>query len=223
MAAKEIILLTQTAGPRGDQNITAVFWFPVPTGNQIPIPGTQSAWRGASNAENLAIQGGTILEVPFSTQYPASWTTAQIESALQIAYAAQQTIINTSLNPNLYYGQYWDGTTWHSAALSAGRTSVLLNGSATISTSGTSTIIGALPGTQISIYQAILTAPSNVSVTLSDSQNNILLPTCILSAGIPLVLPQTGNPWWITGTGNALIVNLSVAVAFGISGWYTQA
>src|SRR5712691_5599230 len=114
--AKQIIILGTSPGPGGDINVIYAFWLAVPAGQKIPNPGQFSAYRGASIAEIASLKAGAVVEEVNSAQYPATWTVGQIEADLQTKYTGRQNAVTGQVNPNLYYGSLWDGTTWTAAA-----------------------------------------------------------------------------------------------------------
>lgn len=223
--AKQIIILNKSAGPAGDQLFNCAFWIAVPAGQQVPLPGFVSAFRGATAAELAALQAGTVVEQQYSTQYPATFTTAQIESALQTAYATASTTFGNQPNPNTLYGTFFDGTAWNAAGpLPSGIVSGRQYGSQTFNTTGDHTLIGGSAGQAVAIDQFQLSAAGAVTVLIKDGASTNLHGYIFpAGGGNAPPLPFTGLPWFLTSLGNGLVVNLSAAVNVIVSGWFRQA
>src|SRR5438309_8604190 len=139
--AKQIIILNRSVGPSGDQNVVFAFWLTVPAGQLIPNPSVTSAYRGASAAEIGSLKTGAVVEEINAAQYPSGWTLGQIQTDLQAKYTARQNQITAQLNPNLYYGSFWDGTAWAAAAFSPSQQSRFTTANGIISASGDSILI----------------------------------------------------------------------------------
>lgn len=222
--AKEIIILSLTAGNQSaDQQVTAAFWLPVTAGQQTPQPNAVSVFRGASAAEIAALRAGTVVEQIFSTQYPATFTLAQIEAALQTSYAAALSAFQTKPNPNTYYGAFWDGTTWNAATgLTTGIVLADQFGAALPATSGDNIIIAGAANQVIGIDEMVISAAGTVTVSVKDG-STVIGAFVFGAGGGTYSLPFTGMPWFVTSKGNNFTLNLSAAVQCAISGWFKQA
>ena len=222
--AKEIIILSLSAGNQvTDQEVTVAFWFPVPAGHQIPQPNATSFFRGIAAAELAAIKAGTVVERIFTTQYPATFTLAQIQSALQTEYAAALTAFQTLPNSNLYYGAVFDGTTWSAASgLVPGVVRIDQFGSALPAAAGDNILIAGIANQSISIDQMVLTAVNAVTVEIKDG-TTVVGGFQFPAGGGSVILPNTGMPWFVTSPGNNFTLNLSAAVQCAVTGWFKQA
>lgn len=221
--AKQIIILSRTQGPGGDQDVTALFWFAVTASQQVAIPNVTTLWRGATQAELSALRAGTVVERIYRAQYPVGFTLAQIESALVTAYGDANTVFQALPNPNQFYGTSWDGATWTaSGALPPGNVSQLSFGSQTISGTGDSIIIPGVAGQSIAIVQMQLAAAGNITVVVKDGASAI--GGYAMTVGEPVILPATDFPWFVTSAGANFVLNLSAnAINVIVSGWYRQA
>lgn len=111
---KRVIVLTYSSNGTQMQ-VTGVMWYAITTGARPQTSG--SLWvasgtsTGASTAENQAIQAGTIYEETFSQVFPVSTPTATIESDL-IQYWTDRNAQIAGNGANIYYGVWYDGTSW---------------------------------------------------------------------------------------------------------------
>lgn len=114
MAVKRVIVLTQSSSET-EITYNGLFWIPVTSGIRTQTAG--SLWvangtsLGAAAAENTAIQNGTILEVPWSFQFPVGTPAATIEITLQQAWTNKNAQVN-AVGPNQFYGFFYDGVAW---------------------------------------------------------------------------------------------------------------
>lgn len=109
--AKQIIILRVTKGPGGDDNVSYLFWLAVASGREVPGVNPTSAWSGASLLENTAIANGSVIEEPYSRQYPVSATATQIRNDLVAKFNARQAEIAALPDPNKYNGRFYDPAT----------------------------------------------------------------------------------------------------------------
>src|SRR5690349_14296269 len=114
MATKQIIVLDESTSET-QVIYRAAFWFPL-TFN--PVSQTAgSVWVasgisvGASAAENLAIQNGTIKEETRDFSFPVGTPVAAIQAVLQQAWAKRNAQIGGQ-GANQFYGSFFDGTSW---------------------------------------------------------------------------------------------------------------
>lgn len=108
--AKQIIALDQTIGDAGFFNLRVVFWIPVPTNKEVPIPGLNaSIYVGATAQEVSDIAAGRVLEVGRSFTFANGTNLAAMKAVLQAAYSA---IVATIPTKGQYYGSFFDGTNW---------------------------------------------------------------------------------------------------------------
>ena len=221
--AKEIIILSLSAGNQvTDQEVTVAFWFPVPAGQQIPQPGVTSLYRGASAAEIAALKAGAVVEQIYSTQYPNTFTLAQIQNALQTAYTEVQTAFSALPNPNLFYGAFFDGVTWNAAiGLTSGFVPNAQFGVSLPVAQGDNTLIAGVPKQVIAIEQMIITAVGAVTVQVKDG-TTVIGAFQFPASGGTYPLDNTGVPWFVSSPGNSIVVNLSAAVQCAISGYFQQ-
>lgn len=55
------------------------------------------------------------------------------------------------------------------------------------------------------LYQLVLIASATTAVTIKDG-STALTGAMSMSAGVPLVLPETGSPWASSQAGNGLVI-----------------
>ena len=117
LSEKAMVLdISQPLG--GWLQISYVMWFPVTPGNELAIPGFVSAWKdiGGKDAALLtALQAGQVIERVCTTNFPSSFTAAQIEAFLMAAWNAVGGYLAGLPQPGQFYGTYWDGTVWSKA------------------------------------------------------------------------------------------------------------
>ena len=100
----------------------------------------------------------------------------------------------------------------------AAMTSASLN----ISSSGDNTVVSAQSGQTVRLHKLLLVAVGAVNVKFKDGAGTDLTPALPLQAGGSIVLDFDGEPWFVTSSGNALIINLSAAVQVSGRLYYTQ-
>jgi hypothetical protein len=92
------------------------FWFPVPTGDEIPKPGATSAWRGASAGEITSLSDGEVIEEVYHVKLPDGYSPAEFKAFAIAMFDARQGAFDTTNlaigYPGKSYGTYYDGTSW---------------------------------------------------------------------------------------------------------------
>jgi hypothetical protein len=109
--AKQIIILGVSTTPILN-TISCVFWFPIATGIKT-VTGV-SVWSGASAAENLAIQAGTVLEEQTNFQFPVGFAVASIKAFL-LQYWTNRNSQLAGAGPGQFANVYDDSITGWSA------------------------------------------------------------------------------------------------------------
>ncbi len=109
--AKRIIILDRS---RSDENeFKYLLWVGVPAARQgfYADPNAKSVYVGATVAENLALQNGSIAEKSAIINTPVDTTQAGLKVHLERLWDAFQAEVN-SVNQWKNYGTFFDGTTW---------------------------------------------------------------------------------------------------------------
>lgn len=102
-------------------------------------------------------------------------------------------------------------------------TKALTSASISISSSGDNTVVAGTASQTIRIFKLVLVAASAVNVTVKDGASTSLTGAIPLAANGSLAVDDSsGEPEFITSSGNGFIVNLSSAVT--VTGWvqYTK-
>ena len=108
--AKQIIVLSSTSnGTTASYNF--LFWFVITSG---ALSAGNSAWTGASGAENTALNNGSVKEEVVSYNFPVGTATATINSVVNQAWTERNAQIN-GIGPNIFYGVFYDSITAWSA------------------------------------------------------------------------------------------------------------
>jgi hypothetical protein len=102
--AKQIIILEQVSNGTS-VSINIAFWFPITSGVRAQTNG--SIWSGATAADNLAIQSGTVREEVHSFTFAIGTPPAAIKAVLQQMWTARNAQLN-STGPNQFYGIFYD-------------------------------------------------------------------------------------------------------------------
>jgi hypothetical protein len=110
--AREITILDVTPNDVNDNVARIAFWFYIPVANQVPAPGASSQWRGASASDIAAIQSGAVIEEVRTIVFLQNMTLAEIKAYMVTAYNARAAQITAKVNPNQYYGDFYDGSVW---------------------------------------------------------------------------------------------------------------
>lgn len=120
---RQIIVISATRQPPDANGVEDIwvrvaFWFPVAAGSEVPLPqgvSTVGALAFATQAERDALSAGSVLEIVVTLQLPETSTMAQLKTALINAYNQQQSKISNRLNPGVFAGSSFDGTSWAKA------------------------------------------------------------------------------------------------------------
>ncbi|MBV8190861.1 MAG: hypothetical protein JOY64_15930 [Alphaproteobacteria bacterium] len=91
--------------------------------------------------------------------------------------------------------------------------------SVSISASGDNTVVAGIVNQTIRLYALALTLAAPIDVTLKDGSTVLGTFQGVTSLVFD---PLVGNPRWVTGAGNNLIINLASAVACKGTVWFTQ-
>jgi hypothetical protein len=93
----------------------------------------------------------------------------------------------------------------------------MLNSAAINSAAGGDlTIVAALAGKVIKVHQMLLVAAAPATIQPKDGTGGTALAGAqSLITGVPLILPSTGVPWFVTSSGNAFVINTSAVQVSG--------
>ena len=105
--AKQVIVKRISNDRQGNLLVNVLNWYAVTAQAAVPGPG-QSQWSGASVAENSAISNGTVIEEAIQYSYAATTTEPTIKADLLARWGVRQTAITSAVNPNSFYGIYYD-------------------------------------------------------------------------------------------------------------------
>lgn len=112
--APRVIVLETFQGAQNQIGVHRLYWLTT----TAPVPGSGSVWTakagsaGASTAQSSAVAAGNFIEVNVSDSFPASLTTAQIQTAMQNDYNTRQANLAAISQPAAYFGSIWDGSGW---------------------------------------------------------------------------------------------------------------
>ena len=118
--AKQVIILSTTAGVGGMTAVQYAMWLVPSAGQVVPNPNFVSAYAGASATEINSLQQGTTVEVVNLTQYPSSFTLTSIEADLLAKYSTAQSAYTSGVSSVQWYGTYYEGSlsSWTAQSLS---------------------------------------------------------------------------------------------------------
>ena len=102
--AKQIIILDEVSNGT-NVSVNTAFWYPIASGLRVQTNG--SIWSGASAAENLAIQTGTVREEIQSFTFAIGTPAATIKSVFLQVWTARNAQIN-GIGPNQHFGIFYD-------------------------------------------------------------------------------------------------------------------
>ena len=91
-----------------------------------------------------------------------------------------------------------------------------------VSSSGATVVVAAVGGQTVRVMRMMLTTLHPVNIEFLDGASTVLAGPFVLQAGGAIVLDDSGEPWFVTSSGNAFEINLSVAGTVQVSVWYTQ-
>lgn len=109
---RKIIVLEKQPNPN-EVVFDYIFWLDVPTNYQpfYANADATSQYKNATTEEIDAIKAGQVYELAGSAVFSKTDTVADIKSFLVAKFNREQTIINNK-NPWIYYGTYYDGSSW---------------------------------------------------------------------------------------------------------------
>lgn len=90
-----------------------------------------------------------------------------------------------------------------------------------LSSTGSNTIVAGATGLKVRVYRLLLTTQAATTVTFQDGSSN-LTGAIGLGANGAIVLDNTGDPWFQTGTGNTFALTQSATATITGAIWYTQ-
>jgi hypothetical protein len=160
-----------------------------------PVSGTVTANQGTANT----LANAWTTEITDGTHGPVSVTAASTSAV------ATNPALVVSQTPNL--------------PLTNTTTSVNINAS----TNGNNTLVAGVAGKTVRVFKVALVFSVGGTVIFQDGNSTALSGPFILNAGATIVLDMDiTNPWFLTSTGNAFVINLSGGAAVGGVLYYTQ-
>jgi hypothetical protein len=160
-----------------------------------PVSGTVTANQGTANT----LANAWTTEITDGTHGPVSVT------------AASTSAIST--NPALVVSQT------PNLPLTNTTTSVNINAS----TNGNNTLVAGVAGKTVRVFKVALVFSAGGTVIFQDGNSTALSGPFILNAGATIVLDMDiTNPWFLTSSGNAFVINLSGGAVVGGVLYYTQ-
>lgn len=100
-------------------------------------------------------------------------------------------------------------------------TSQLTQASISAASSGDNTLVSATAAQTARIFRIVLVASGAVSIKFKTGSTDLTGAMSLVSGGA-IVLDMQSDPWFVTGTNEAFIANLSAAVQISGSIWYTK-
>lgn len=116
--SSKIFVISTNMQPDGSFSVSGVFWLTAPANGVIPLPTFQSAVLDISEADQLTLQAGTVVELSFNSGLlPVDTQMSDIRSLLEGRYSDAQTTLDAS-NPTIsgLIGATFDGYTWSNAS-----------------------------------------------------------------------------------------------------------
>ena len=110
----QIIVLNNTTQPDGSFVVGGVFWLTAPTNLVAPNPTFKSQVPKISDADQLLLQQGAIVEAPFTTGlFAPSDTLTVVRAQLQNQLAEEQAVLDAKSPPIAsLVGATFDGSAW---------------------------------------------------------------------------------------------------------------
>lgn len=101
-------------------------------------------------------------------------------------------------------------------------TAGLTRASISVAASGDNTVIAGVGGQTIRVFRIFFVTAAAVNVTIKDGAGTSLTGAMSFLPNGGMVLDFTNEPWFVTSTANAFIINLSTAVQTSGAVYYTQ-
>lgn len=109
--AKELIVLTRNSNGT-EETFSVAMWYSITSGALAVT--ANSAWSGASSAENSAIANGSVIEEVRSFTFPVGEPATAIKATLQQAWTERNAQLG-GVGPAVYEGIFLDSATGWSA------------------------------------------------------------------------------------------------------------
>lgn len=88
-------------------------------------------------------------------------------------------------------------------------------------TTGAQPIVAAVAGLVVRAYRILIVPSAADTITFQDG-STALSGAMIVAVSTPIILDNSGDPWFQTSTGNALNINHSAGTGIMGAVWYTQ-
>jgi len=110
--SKKILVLTKEPNPN-EIVFNYLFWLDVPTNYQSFYVNSNatSSYRDATTQEVDSLKAGQVYELQGNAVFSKTDTVANIKAFLITRFHQEQEILDAK-NPWIYYGTFWDGTSW---------------------------------------------------------------------------------------------------------------
>ena len=109
------IIVTRLTTQGGILTLGVVLWYPVVVGDEVPLPGSNSAYREASQAELDALRAGTVKEETDSYRFPMSTTETSLKTFLRAVWTDRKNFLDSNPAEGKHYGTFDDSITGWSA------------------------------------------------------------------------------------------------------------
>lgn len=176
--------------------------------------------------------GGTAVVVSGNkTHNTAAPTTDNIGALVAVASTAaptynngDQVLLSTDLTGNLRVNATFTGTLSSQISYSNPTTATLLKADINFSTAGDHTIVAAVGGQTIRIMRMLLVIGGTQAntITFKDSTPTTLLPGIPLTPYQGIALDLDAEPYYITASGKAFVINAALDAQVSGTVWYTQ-
>jgi hypothetical protein len=93
---------------------------------------------------------------------------------------------------------------------------------ANINLTSTGNPIAAVTGSIIRVYRLFLTVTTAAGTVQFTDGTTVFASPLTFAAGVPLVLPMDGQPWFVCGKGNPFTITLSAAGQVSGAVYFTQ-
>lgn len=221
------------------QTTSANGQFQVPTGGVNSLRLRASAWT--SGTATVWIEGGAgplVIEVGQVTASNLKATVTQgqgggISNAWAVEITDGANILGTTAHPVKVDGSGVTQPVSFSGSLPTGTNSIgyvgytLPNSSRltqvpiNVSGSGQTALVSGIGGQTIRVFRMFFIVGGSTTVKLQDASSDLTGPMSFTTGG-GMVLDLSGEPWYVTGSGNAFNINSTSAVQISGTVYYTQ-
>ena len=187
----------------------------------VPAVSQSGAWSvspGTGTYPVVATQSGTW------TNTVTQGTNANLRSSVMIDGSSNTVVLGagTAAVGSVTLGNGNISNTLGRVAFSTPTVSAMSGGSISASSTGDNVVVSTVAAQTVRVYRIFFTVSAATTITFRDGGGTSLTGAMTFTAGGSFVLDFQGDPWFITSSGNAFIINQSGSAQISGRVYYTQ-